>query len=64
MFITAVPITKLFAWGDGDSGGQTGAKRDDEPGAVCVYRHMPHPAFDPLHELAIFPCMGHMPICI
>ena len=21
MFITAVPITKLFAWGEGDSGG-------------------------------------------
>ena len=22
VFITAVPITKLFAWGDGDSGGR------------------------------------------
>jgi hypothetical protein len=22
VFITAVPITKLFAWGEGDSGGQ------------------------------------------
>jgi hypothetical protein len=22
LFITAVPITKLFAWGEGDSGGR------------------------------------------
>jgi hypothetical protein len=27
VFTTAVPITKLFAWGEGDSGG----------GQVCVY---------------------------
>jgi hypothetical protein len=29
VFITAVPITKLFAWGEGDSG----TSRDDEPRA-------------------------------
>jgi hypothetical protein len=28
VFITAVPITKLFAWGEGDSGGH------DEPRPV------------------------------
>jgi hypothetical protein len=38
MFITAVPIIKLFAWGEGDSlsGGHHhhGATRDDEPRPV------------------------------
>jgi len=29
VFITEVPITKLFAWGEGDSGAC--ATRDDEP---------------------------------
>ena len=35
LFITAVPNTKLFAWGQGDSGGHVLREtRDDEPRPV------------------------------
>jgi hypothetical protein len=40
MFITVVPVTKLFAWGKGDSGGHasTPAVYDDPPARpVCVF---------------------------
>jgi hypothetical protein len=37
VFITAVPITKLFAWGDGDSGGREMTSRGLS-GRVCPSR--------------------------
>ena len=38
VFITAVPITKLFAWGEGDSGGHVPRKTTSRglSGLVCA----------------------------
>ena len=33
MFMTAVPVTKLLAWGEGDSGGHVHGTRE-EPGTL------------------------------
>jgi hypothetical protein len=40
VFITAVPIIKLFAWGQGDSGGH--ATKDDEPRPVWTSLPITH----------------------
>ena len=37
VFITAVPITKLFAWGEGDSGGHV-LRETTSRGLVCPSR--------------------------
>jgi len=40
VFITAVPITKLFAWGEGDSGGHVAREKTSRGlrGLVCPSR--------------------------
>jgi hypothetical protein len=42
VFITAVPLIKLFAWGQGESGGHVHATRDDEPRPVCTRLPITH----------------------
>jgi hypothetical protein len=42
VFITAVPSTKLFAWGGGGGYGRTCATRDDEPRPVWTRLPITH----------------------
>ena len=41
VFITAVPITKLFAWGEGDSGGHVLREMTSRGDAESVRRRRP-----------------------
>ena len=42
VFITAGPITKLFAWGEGDSGGHV-LRETTSRGSSCVDESAHHP---------------------
>ena len=65
VFITAVPSVKLFAWGEGDSGGHVLA-RDDEPRPVWTSLHARclRCVFTGLNYVCVYYCSTYYKACV